>query len=53
MEKAGKALTLKSRHDANGLTKKIDKETVFDEEHFHGDGRTAVFKFADKKVPEV
>ena len=51
--KSGKALTLKSRHDANGLTKKIDKETVFDEEHFMQMDGQAVFKFAVKKVPEV
>ena len=51
--KSGKALTLKSRHDANGLTKKIDKKTVFDEEHFMQMDGQAVFKFAVKKVPEV
>ena len=49
----GEALSLKSRHDANGLTKEVDKEETFDEAHYmQMDGR-AVFKFAVKKVPEV
>lgn len=49
----GEALALKSRHDANGLTKEVDKEETFDEAHYmQMDGR-AVFKFAVKKVPEV
>ena len=49
----GSALTLKSRHDCNGITKKLIPERMTADEYFMQMDGQAVFKFAVKKVPEV
>lgn len=49
----GEALTCRSRHEGNGLTRKLEPETFTDEEHFMQMDGQAVFKFAVKRVPEV
>ena len=49
----GEALTLKSRHDSNGITKEIEPNRMMDAEYFMQMDGQAVFKFAVKKVPEA
>ena len=49
----GSALTLKSRHDCNGITKKAVPERMAGDEYFMQMDGQAVFKFAVKRVPEV
>lgn len=49
----GDALTLKSRHDCNALTGKIQPEKMVERQYFMQMDGQAVFKFAVKKVPEV
>ena len=49
----GEALTLKSRHDSNGITKEIEPDRMMDAEYFMQMDGQAVFKFAVKKVPEA
>lgn len=49
----GAALTMKSRHDRNGITKEILPQEMIKEEYFMKMDGQAVFKFAVKKVPEV
>lgn len=49
----GEALTLKSRHDSNWITKEIEPNRMMDAEYFMQMDGQAVFKFAVKKVPEA
>ena len=49
----GEALTLKNRHDGNGITKEIEPKRMMDAEYFMQMDGQAVFKFAVKKVPEA
>ena len=49
----GEALTLKNRHDGNGITKEIEPKRMMDAEYFMQMDGQAVFIFAVKKVPEA
>ena len=49
----GGALTCKSRHDHNGLTRHQEVETLADPEYFMQMDGQAVFKFAVRSVPQA
>ncbi len=49
----GSALTLKSRHDCNGITKEINPLSMTDDAYFMQMDGQSVFKFAVRKVPEA